>query len=514
MKKIAAFLLLFFISISFFAQNHYWVFFTDKNNTTFNPYEYFDQKAIERRIKNNINLYDSTDFPVNQTYIQATINIVDSSRTVTRWFNGISVFASEEKIKLVADLPFVKKISPIFSHSFLATYRTELSYSDSMLLEKSMNLHEANLFTENEIDGTGIRIAVFDGGFPGVDTIPIFEHLRKDGRILKTYDFTKNKDFVYSYNSHGTNTLSCIAGIAGNIKMGMATGAEFLLARTEVNSEPFSEEENWLAAAEWADKNGVDIISSSLGYTLPRYFQYEMDGKSTFVAKAAKMASDKGILVINSMGNDGDGKWKVAGTPADVEEVLSVGGVDPYSHLKINFSSLGPTADGRMKPNVCATGKAIVAGPKRIKTAYGTSFSTPIIAGFAACVMQIDSSLSGQKLKKKIEESTNLYPYFDYSHGYGLPKASFFFNNKNNNNELFTVEKDNQSFKISIDTIKVDFDPEDYFYYHFRDLNGKIIKYYVLRIDKAEIYIDYSYFYESFIFMAHYKGYTYETKIN
>jgi len=514
MKKIITFFILFFISISFYAQNHYWVFFTDKNNTEFNPYDYFDQKAIERRIKNNIDLYDSTDFPVNETYISKTMNIVDSIKVVTRWFNGVSVYASEEKIKLVADLNFVKKISPIISHSVITTYRTDLSDYDSTLLKKTMDYHEADLFTENRIDGTGIRIAVFDAGFPGVDTIPIFEHLRKSGRILKTYDFTKNKEFVYSYNSHGTNTLSCIAGMAGNIKLGMATGAEFLLARTEVNSEPFSEEENWLAAAEWADKNGVDIISSSLGYTVPRYFQYEMDGKSTFVAKAAKMASDKGILVVNSMGNDGDKKWKVVGTPADVEEVLSVGGIDPNTNYKINFSSVGPTADGRMKPNVCATGKAIVAGPNSIKINYGTSFSTPIIAGFAACVMQIDSSLSGQKLKKKIEESANLYPYFDYSHGYGLPKASFFFDSNKKTNKFISVENINQTFKISIDTTNANYDSEDLLYYHFRNPDGKIKKYYVLKADKDEYIIDYSFILEKFIFMIHYKGFTYETKIN
>ncbi len=191
----------------------------------------------------------------------------------------------------------------------------------------------------------------------------------------------------------------------GEMKMGLATEAEFLLARTEVNTEPFSEEENWLAAAEWADKNGADIISSSLGYTLPRYFQYQMDGKSTLVARAATMAFEKGILVVNAMGNDGAGKWFVVGTPADAEEVLSVGGVDPFTNVHISFSSFGPTADGRMKPNVCAAGQALVASPKRITKAYGTSFATPLVTGFAACVLQLNPDFTVQELKTNIEQS-------------------------------------------------------------------------------------------------------------
>ncbi len=513
MKKIFSLFIFIIISLSFYAQNHYWVFFSNKKGSKFNPYEYFDPKAISRRLKNGISLYDSTDFPVNKTYIQKIKAIADSTNTVTRWFNGISIYANKEELSEISKLYFVKSIEPIVLSTYLADYDTIITTADSSLLEKDMEMLEAKKFAEKGINGKGVRIAIFDAGFPGVDVNPVFAHLRKEHKILKTYDFAKKRQFVYDFDSHGSETFSCIAGQIGNLKLGLATEAEFLLARTEVKPEPFSEEENWLAAAEWADKNGADIISSSLGYTLPRYFQYQMDGKSTFVARAAKMASDKGILVVNSMGNDGDSKWKVLSTPADVEEVLSVGGIDPKTGLSINFSSFGPTADGRLKPNVCAAGEALVASPKKLEIAYGTSFSTPLIAGFAACVMQLDTNLSGQKLKMAIEKSASLYPYFDYSLGYGIPKASYFTDNKKNIHKTFSVEQKWDSFKIKIDTNKSTFNPNEYFYYHISNLNGKIYDYYVLKADTVYFDIDYSKYTKPFIFMAEYKGYTFKKEI-
>ena len=242
---------------------------------------------------------------MNQNYISEVDNIVENINIVTRWFNGVSVVATDEQIFETSNLPFVKKIQPIVSFSHQANYLgNSQAYFDSTLLAKEMNALEAQLFIDNNIDGSGVRIAVFDAGFPGVDTLSAFKHIRDDKRIIKTYDFHKKTEFVYDYNSHGTNVLSCIAGIINGENLGLATGSEFLLARTEIAREIFVEEENWLAAAEWADKNGADIINSSLGYTVPRYFQKEMDGKATLVSRSAKMASDKGILVVNAMGNE------------------------------------------------------------------------------------------------------------------------------------------------------------------------------------------------------------------
>jgi hypothetical protein len=510
MKKSLLFILL-LCGINLFSQNHYWVLFTDKKGVSFDPYEYFDQKAIDRRLKNGLNLYDSTDFPVKQEYIDNISLLVDSVNVVTRWFNGVSVIADDEQIKKVAKLGFVREIQPIYLTTRIADYSTSMSEFDTMLLQNEMRMFQADYFEQKGINGQGVRIAVFDAGFPGVDKIPVFEHLRNNNKIIKTYDFAKKKEFVYSYNHHGTMVLSCIAGINGDLKMGLATGAEFLLARTEINTEPFSEEENWLAAAEWADKNGADIISSSLGYTLPRYFQYEMDGKTTFVAKAATMAFNKGILVVNAMGNDGDDKWFVVGTPADAEAVLSIGGVDPFTNLHISFSSFGPTADGRLKPNVCAAGQALVASPKKITTAYGTSFATPLVSGFAACVLQLNPDFTAKQLKANIEQSGNLYPYFDYAHGYGIPQASYFTEKYKAKDTTFVIGLDTGFIFIELDTTAKMGTDSIYFYYHFRHKNGKIARYKVIKPKNNEIVISIPNELERpIIFMGHYRGYTNE----
>lgn len=513
MKKFFLIIIGVFLSLNMFSQKRYWVFFTNKNGVSFNPYEYFDAKAIERRLKCGLSLYDSTDFPVKKEYIAQVAKIVDSVNIVTRWFNGVSVIATANEIQTVENLPFVKNIQPIL----ISTYPTCKSiYPDSQIFElahRQLEIMQGQAFAKAGITGKGVRIAVFDAGFPGVDKNPIFKHLRDNHLILKTYDFAKKKKFVYKYNHHGTMVLSCIAGQLDTVRFGLATDAEFLLARTEVNSEPFSEEENWLAAAEWADKNGADIISSSLGYTLPRYFQYQMDGKTTLVAQAAQKASDKGILVVNAMGNDGTDKWKVVGTPADAPGVLSVGGVDPETKVHINFSSYGPTASGVLKPEVCAAGEAAVATPEKYTIAYGTSFATPLTTGFAACVLQTDTTLKGQELKQKIIKSASLYPYYDYAHGYGIPQAErILHTSKQTSDTTFYVDikKLQNNFYISVNFKSK---PDDYFYYEFMDKSGKINEYWVDYQTSKHFSISREKTDKPEIFRAYYKGYVFEQEL-
>jgi serine protease AprX len=151
-----------------------------------------------------------------------------------------------------------------------------------------------------------------------------------------------------------------------------------------------------------------------------------MDGKSTLVTRSANMAASKGMLVINAAGNDGDKKWEVIGAPADADSVLSIGGVSPGNGYHIKFSSYGPTFDGRMKPNLVAFGQVTTSNKKKIRQAYGTSFATPLVSGFAACVIQIHPEWSNMEVFREMEKSGHLYPYFDYAHGYGVPQASYF----------------------------------------------------------------------------------------
>ncbi len=516
---------------STFSQNRFWVFFSDKHGETFNPEQYFDAKAIERRVNQNITLFDSTDFPVRNDYIQAVKNEVIELSTVSRWFNCVAVLASNEQIEKVEKLRFVIYTQPIVLQAYTceSPYDSSLTVYKEDLLRKQTERMQGSLFEKHNLRGKGMRIAIFDAGFPSVDTNPVFAHIRNAKRILKTYDFTKKSEFVYAYNSHGTSTFSCLAGITNGIKIGLAAEAEFLLARTEVESEPFSEEENWLAAVEWADKNGANIISSSLGYTYHRYFQSQMDGKTSLVVKAANLAAKKGILVFNSIGNDGTNNWKTVGTPADADSVLSIGGIDPATDFHISFSSFGPTADKRLKPNVCAYGLVIAAGTHGLTQTQGTSFSCPLAAGFAACAWQNNPKLTNMEMFKLIEQSADLYPYYDYAHGYGVPQASFF------------VEKDSSKktetptfeFKVADDTVYVivnkefvkdktlsnlnqifdkEFsvpEPENILYYHLQENNGVLLKYYVIEVSQCEV-LKYptSYFSDAKILRVHYKGYT------
>ena len=484
MKTIISIIISFFILTNAQSQEKYWVVFKNKKDVTFNPYEYFDIKAIERRIKHNIPLCDSTDYPLNAEYKTQVNIIVDEITSETRWFNAVAVRANQEQINTVSKLSFVESVFPIIISTYTADYSFDTISDASMnnLIEKQTSRMGAKYFAKRDITGKGVRIAIFDGGFPTVDVNPAFEHVRKNNRIIKTYDFTKKQEFAYTAISHGTNVMSNICGIVNNKKLGLATNAEFLLARTEVKAEPFSEEENWLAAVEWADKNGADIINSSLGYTFHRYFTWQMDGRS-LVAKAGNLAAKKGMLVVNAAGNDGAGKWKYLGTPADADSVLTVGGISPTTDYHINFSSYGPTADKRPKPNVCAYGDVIVAGETKLKNVQGTSFSSPLVAGFAACVLELRPSLTNMELMREIEKSADLYPYFDYAHGYGVPQAEYFiYTEKEPKTKSFEFINENNEI-----TIKVKMVSDKYLYYNIADKKGVIEKYAVLNVYQNKV---------------------------
>lgn len=429
-KLIMTCLMFLFLIIEVQAQQKVCVTFKDKKETTFNPYEYFDQKAIERRIKHGLPLSDFTDYPVNTTYVQGVSAHCSEIKVVSRWLNAVIGIANDEQISIIRQLPYVAEVEVLSKPEKQITGKidgvNDLSASDRQLLESQTIRMGASAFSEAGITGKAVRVAIFDIGFESYKTNPSFEHIRAANKIIKTWDFVKKRENVDGYNTHGTFVLSCIAGKTEGIQIGLAQEAEFLLARTETWTEFFSEEEFWLAASEWADKNGADIINSSLGYTYHRYFPEDMNGKKSLVSKAATIAARKGILVVNSAGNEGDGNWKIIGTPADADSVLSIGGISPWTGYHTAFSSFGPTRDKRMKPNVTAYGHVIGAGPGGLSQTQGTSFSGPLVAGFAACAMQARPNLSNMQLFKEIEKSGDLFPYFDYAHGFGVPQATYF----------------------------------------------------------------------------------------
>lgn len=473
-----------------FSQEKYFVEFTDKDGVNFEPMEYFDAKAIERRVVNQVPLNDITDWPVREDYISTVGTIVEEAGFASRWFNALVVKATPGQIEMVKQLPFVKAVEPMHSTPIIAsTDKTgEQAMNNDEILTGQTESMQGSMFEEAGIRGKGVRVAVFDIGFNQVDKHSAFQHIRDEGRILKTWDFIEKKEDVYAGGSHGRMVLSCIAGIYEDKKIGLATDAEFLLARTEYKSkEPFAEEEFWLAAAEWADKNGTQVINSSLGYTHQRYFPKQMDGHTSLVARAARMAVRKGILVVNSMGNEGAGDWKVLVTPADVDSVLSIGGINPNTGYHTSFSSYGPSADKSLKPNVSAYGHAMVAGSSGLQQSQGTSFSSPLVAGFAACVLSANPNLKAMELYHEIEKSGNLYPYYDYAHGYGVPQASYFLSKEKKENPQVRFIEKGDSVNVEVDQSVVDTGNNAILYYHIEGINGVLEKYAVIGVQQKEV---------------------------
>ncbi len=502
-------------------QNRYWVFFTDKQGSEFNPLAYFDRKAIERRIKTGVPLFDSTDFPLSKIYIDKISNQVTQINGKTRWFNAISVTATIEQISKLSDFQFVKNIQPVVISTEPAgkIFDSTLTKSEEELLELQTSLMQGKLFTDKGYTGKGIRIAVFDAGFPSVDKSPVFEHLRKNKQIIKTWDFARKKENVYAHNVHGAMVLSCIAGVINGKNIGLAPDAEFLLARTEVITEPLSEEENWLQAVEWADKNGADIINSSLAYTYHRYNTFEMDGHTSLVAKAANMAAVKGMLVVNAMGNDGAQDWKILATPADADSVLSVGAINPYTEFHAAFSSFGPTSALKTKPNLVAVGTVIAAAKSKLKRVEGTSFAAPLVTGFAACVWQSREFLTNMQIFNLLEESGNLYPYYDYAHGYGVPQASFFVNGKTYSDatQTFEFEKDGNQLTVFVGKEFIEKkNPKinNYLYYHIKSIEGTIEKYWLIDVyQQKAVIINLDELLEGQEIDVHYKGFSNSYKL-
>lgn len=440
------------------AQNKYWVFFTDKDGVAFDPHSYFDQKAIDRRNREGIPLNHYTDRPVRSDYLSTIQSSVDSVTFASRWFNAAVCIASPEQIATIEHLPFIDRIE---SRQLTAAI-TELTGDtienphptitdrNWVVLKGQTQRLGLEKFRKAGIDGAGMRIAIFDAGFPGVHVHAAFEHIRSRNGILQTWDFVKDREDVYRSNSHGTTVFSCIAGKIDSVPIGLATGADFLLARTESARENFAEEEYWLAAAEWADKNGADIINSSLGYTQQRYFPSDMDGKTSYVTRAANMAAGKGILVVNAAGNEGDIWWRTIGAPADADSVLTIGGISPFTGIHSTFSSYGPTRDMRIKPNLSAYGQVLAASTSGYGFTSGTSFASPLVAGFVACAWQSDTTRTRGELFELLQQAGDLHPYYDYAHGYGVPNPDKFLNSQIDQEPTFDFVVDDKSFSVEV----------------------------------------------------------------
>ena len=441
MKKLL--LLLFLISCSAYAQvEHAWVFFKDKANVEealANPSSILTEKAIQRKELHGTPI-DFRDVPVNENYI-SEIKVQEGIAVMakSKWLNSIHVTGSFEDIRKLKELAFVKEIE--FADDNLnnrsqvdQTRKTdklesfsdfEYGFADSQNLMLNVDfLHKKN-FT-----GNGITIAVMDAGFPNVNSISAFENLRANGKLLGGYDFpSRSSNFNNpGLSNHGTLVLSNMAGFIEDNYVGTAPDASYYLFITEIGpTETPVEESYWVEAAERADSLGVDIINTSLGYTLfddqdYNYAPEDMDGKTTFISRGANIATEKGILVVTSAGNRGDEDYfQVIGAPADAN-VLSVGAVDKDGTYAF-FSSIGPSADGRIKPDVAAQGlEAVAINPNNeLVYANGTSFSSPILAGAIASFWQVNPSWTNLEVMQMVRKSASQFNNPDHTLGYGIP---------------------------------------------------------------------------------------------
>ena len=429
--------------------HRYWVRLTDKTGVSFNPTRYFTHAAQARRARQHLPAFEASDLPVRADYVAQIKARVDTITLVSRWFTAVACRATAAQAARLLGLPCVASVERwpratggIARHKAgagRAEPPTNIAMgpvlaSDYRLARRQIAHLDGPALQAAGLDGHGLRIAVFDVGFRGLPDHPGYQELVKSKRIVATHDFLKNRDDVYHGGSHGTEVMGCLAGrLATGTSgepgpaLGLAPAAEFLLARTEqLGRERYAEEEAWLAAVEWADRLGADIINSSLAYTEQRYFPEQMDGRRSLISRAANLAARKGILVVSAAGNDGDNDWVRIGTPADADSVLAIGGLDPETGLHLDFSSFGPTADRRAKPNLSAFGIVLTTTPGGYERLEGTSFSAPLVAGFAACMWQKNRKLTAMQLFQELEKSGELYPYFDYAHGYGRPRYQHF----------------------------------------------------------------------------------------
>ena len=459
MKKLVVLIISMIYLTSLFSQESglslYVLHFADKGinkSALINPTLYLTEKSVERRLNHKIP-FDQTDIPINAQYKQEVSKTGAKVLTSSRWFNNVVIEANADMINKITVLPYISNIQPLGNNTqkqvssspsekllFEGTIITPLT--DGTLKQGTADLYNygAAFNQINQIRGTylhnmgysgqGMTIAVIDAGFNSVDILLCFDSLRKNNQIKGTHDFAQPGNNVYStaMASHGTSVLSCMAAYINGQMVGTAPKADYWLLRSEVGAtETILEEYYWVSAAEFADSVGVDLINSSLGYTtFPEspafnHTYADMDGNTTIVTKGADKAAEKGILVVNSAGNDGAKPWKYIGAPADGDSVFTIGAVTAAG-IRAGFSSVGPTSDGRIKPTVSAQGSATaIWSPTGMVTGSGTSFSSPIMCGMTACLWQAFPGLSNMDIIDLIIASASQANQPDSLLGYGIP---------------------------------------------------------------------------------------------
>ena len=392
--------------------------------------------AIDMRQERGISI-DSLDYAVSPIYLDSIEALGAKVLHTSRWMNGATVEANNEVIRAIKKCTFVDTIYTTRNEAIEDGFSSKVQkFRDSDVTPTPLNastsepqLSQLNLLPLHQAGykGKGIRIGVADGGFYNADTL---EALPRE-QWLGYADFTDDKNNIFgTTGNHGSLCLTAIVGKSADYQ-GAATEAEYFLFRTEEHStESPKEIDNWIAAIEMADSLGLHIVSTSLGYTTfdnqEMNFTYaDMDSRTSRGAQAATIAARKGMLLVVAMGNDGDKAWHYLSTPADADSILSVGAVDVAGEIAV-FSSYGPSADGRVKPEVCAVGsRTALINPanNETKNGNGTSFACPLIAGMAASLWSAVPKASNMEIREQIIRSADRYTTPHEQYGYGVPNA-------------------------------------------------------------------------------------------
>ncbi len=439
------------MAVQGFSQYHKWVIkFTNKNNSPYSisqPSAFLSAKAIERRTKYNIAI-DSTDLPVNPNYIEQVLLKGDVMYlSQSKWLNQILIYCTDTAlIDSINTLPFVKSSAPVgllqsqtgnpverFTEPvepLITSFQNRSNGSEDTLnygnAYNQVNIHDGEFLHNKGFTGNGITIALLDAGFYHYKELSAFDSLRMNNKVLAEKDFVDYDNSVDEDNAHGMYCLSIIAANKPGIMVGTAPHASFLLLRSEDDfSEYPVEEHNWVAAAEFADSAGADMITSSLGYNLfndPQFNHSYNDiyANSTTVSKGAATAVRKGMIVTNSAGNEGNNSWKYLIFPADADSVCSVGAVNNAGQIA-SFSSYG--YPGKIKPNVVSVGSGTtVFGTNDMPvTGSGTSFSNPNINGLIACLWQAFPGYNNMTILNAVYQSADRFNNPDNRFGFGIP---------------------------------------------------------------------------------------------
>ncbi len=410
----------------------------DKAQTAYTlnrPQDYLSERALQRRAKQSLPV-DSTDLPVCAGYIGALQEQGVRPVTQSKWNNTVVVETADTSlIEKVKGLPFVvsaKKVwvAPDSIPPRNADRKKEVKNKTSkggnpygeayrqIAVHKGDSLHAAGF------RGEGMHVAVIDAGFYNADAIKLFKGMN----LLGTRDFVNPHSDIYAENSHGMKVLSCMAPNREFVFIGTAPEASYWLLRSEDNdTEQPVEEDYWAAALEFADSVGVDVVNTSLGYASfddasMNYRYRDLDGHTSLMSHTASMAADKGIVVVCSAGNSGRGAWKKMTPPGDAENVLTVGAMTREG-VNAEFSSVGNTADGRVKPDVMAVGvaSAVAGNDGSVSRANGTSFASPIFCGLVTCFWQACPWLTAKEVVKAMQQAGDRKDYPDNIYGYGVP---------------------------------------------------------------------------------------------